>query len=122
MRVPGRVDRYIGTNTSCNKGVGVMLRPLHMTAQGLSGSSTDYGHVTIPRFSLLNGKAISEAPKKWNREVSPARAKRVIEQCAKHLTDTTTGIAHEGIVQCLRNGLAIDLYKTNRKVRHSHRN
>jgi hypothetical protein len=93
-----------------------------MIAQGLAGSSTEHGHVAIPRFALLNGKAISEAPKKWTREVSLARAKRVIDQCAKHLTDSTTGTAHEDIVRCLRRGLAIDLYKTNRKARHSLRN
>ena len=119
MRVPGMVDRCIGTSTSCNKGIGMMLRALFTLATGLRGTDTDYGCVTRPRFAVLNGRAISEAPKKWTREVSPARAKRIVSQHAKHLAGTSTGAACDDIVRCLENGLAIELYKTNRKPRLS---
>ena len=119
MRVPGRVDRYIGTTTSSNKGIGMILRVLFMLATGLRGMDKDYGYVTRPRFAVLNGRAISEAPKKWTREVSKARAKRIVSQYAKHLAGTTTGATYDDIVRSLENGLAIELYKTNRKVRLS---
>ena len=122
MRVPGRVDRYIGTTTSCNKGIGLVLRPLHMLAGGLLGTGTEYGYVTIPRFAVLNGRSISAAPTKWTREVSSSRAKRLVLMYAKHLTGSNEGAAHDDIVQCLQKGLPIDLYKTNRKVRHALRN
>jgi hypothetical protein len=117
MRVPGRVDRYIGTTTSCNKGIGLVLRPLHMLACGVLGTGTDYGYVTIPRFAVLNARSISAAPTKWTREVSPSRAKRIVSMYAKHLTGCNEGAAHDDIAQCLLKGLPIDLYKTNRKVR-----
>jgi hypothetical protein len=119
MRVPGRVDRHIGTTTSCNKGIGMILRAPFKLATGLVGKDTDYGCVTSPRFAILNDRAISKAPKKWTREVSSTRAKRIVSKYAKHLTGATTGAAHDDTARCLENGLAIELYKTNREARVS---
>ena len=119
MRVPGRVDRHVGTTTSCNKGIGLILRPLFKLATGLVGTDTDYGYVTSPRFATLNGRSLSDAPKKWTRDVSVLRAKRIVSHYAKHLTGANSGAAHDDIIRCFENGLAIEMYKTNRKVRVS---